>query len=180
MCRAAVNRTTPRALRRVDQDRERKDIHPAVAGTAFLIHAHSIHWNIVGTKFLTRLGERDHFPRMDKKANLYDLRRQIDAISRDGQPFRDFRPFEPVATDYRLEPHGRVEAPAERGPFGRWLLRQTDREGWIGSLAKAAHADPGFPKDGDPEAVRARLRLAMAEGDMFEAVDDAELDWLSF
>lgn len=106
------------------------------------------------------------------KAKLDDLRRQIDSIDYDGQPFGDFRAFEP---DQRLAEAGR----AERGPFGRWLLRQVDREGLIGKLAKAGRADPGFPKDGDPEAVRARLRLAMAEGDMFEAVDDAELDWLS-
>ncbi len=114
------------------------------------------------------------------KAKLDDLRRQIASIDYDGQPFGDFRAFEPVEPDYRLAQPGRVEPPAERGPFGRWLLRQVDREGLIGELAKAARADPGFPKDGDPEAVRARLRLAMAEGDMFEAVDDAEMDWLSF
>lgn len=111
------------------------------------------------------------------KAQLDDLRRQIGTIT--GDMF-DYRPYTPVAPDYRLAPVSRVEAPAERGPFGAWLLRQTGREGMIGELAKAAHADPGFPKNGDPEAVRARLRLAMAEGDMFEAVDDAELDWLSF
>ncbi len=64
--------------------------------------------------------------------------------------------------------------------FGRWLLTQKDRDGWVGDLAKAAKLDPKFPRDGDPEGVRARLREMMAEGDMFEAVDDAESDRLSY
>lgn len=114
------------------------------------------------------------------KIDLDDLRRQIGSITGDGEIFRDFREYQPVEDDYRLQPVGRVEAPAERGPFGRWLLRQIDQDGMIGELAKAARADPGFPKDGDADAVRARLRLAMADGDMFEAVDDAELDWASY
>lgn len=61
--------------------------------------------------------------------------------------------------------------------FGSWLLRQKDRDGWVGDLAKAAKADPKFPRQGSPEDVRARLRETMAEGDMFETVDDAEGDW---
>jgi hypothetical protein len=65
-------------------------------------------------------------------------------------------------------------------PFGQWLLKQHQRDGWIGDLAKAAKSDPKFPKSGSPEDVRARLRELMAEGDMFEAVDDAETDWLSY
>lgn len=114
------------------------------------------------------------------KAKLDDLRRQIGSITGDGEIFRDFRPYEPIDPDYRLDPVGRVETPAERGPFGRWLLRQARQGGLIGALALAAQADPKFPKEGDPEAVRTRLRETMAEGDMFEAVDDAEMDWLSF
>ena len=64
--------------------------------------------------------------------------------------------------------------------FGAWLLMQKDREGWVGELAKAARSDPKFPRSGGPEDVRARLRETMAEGDMFEAVDDAEGDWMSY
>ncbi len=64
--------------------------------------------------------------------------------------------------------------------FGSWLLAQREREGWIGDLVKAARVDPKFPKQGDPEAIRARLREVQREGDMFEAVDDAETDWLSY
>lgn len=64
-------------------------------------------------------------------------------------------------------------------PFGRWLLVQRDRGDWIDDLANAARADRAFPKDGDPEAVRAHLRQQQADGDTFQAVDDAEMDWLS-
>jgi len=67
-----------------------------------------------------------------------------------------------------------------RPPFGEWLLQQRDRDGWVGELVKAAKDDRGFPRRGDPEAVRKRLREVQAEGDMFQAVDDAELDWLSY
>lgn len=63
--------------------------------------------------------------------------------------------------------------------FGGWLLAQRDREGWIGDLVKAARSDREFPRRGTPEDVRRRLRETMAEGDMFEAVDDAESEWLT-
>lgn len=72
-----------------------------------------------------------------------------------------------------------AEAPTELVPFGRWVLQQLDRGGFIGELAKAAKADRGFPKDGDPEAVRNRLSCLGADPDMHEALDDAELDWAS-
>ncbi|MFD1950267.1 hypothetical protein ACFSGX_05740 [Sphingomonas arantia] len=64
--------------------------------------------------------------------------------------------------------------------FGAWLLLQKDREGRVGDLATAARSDPKFPRMGSPEDVRARLRDTMAEGDMFEAVDDAEADWMHY
>jgi hypothetical protein len=67
----------------------------------------------------------------------------------------------------------------KRESFGRWLLAQKDRGDWVDGLATTARADRAFPKDGDPEAVRAHLRVQQAEGDVFQAVDDAELDWLS-
>lgn len=71
-----------------------------------------------------------------------------------------------------------AEGPA-REPFGAWLLAQKDRKGWIGDLAKAAKNDPRFPKRGDPDEVRKRLKELGADGDSFEAVDDAEMDWLA-
>lgn len=66
--------------------------------------------------------------------------------------------------------------PAE--PFGRWLLDQKDRKDWISELAKAARHDPGFPKTGDPDAVRKRMeKLGITEADVFEQIDDAERIW---
>lgn len=62
-------------------------------------------------------------------------------------------------------------------PFGAWLAKQTSRTGFFGQLAAAAAGDRRFPKAGDPEAVRTYLRGAMADGDMFDAVEDAEADW---
>lgn len=61
--------------------------------------------------------------------------------------------------------------------FGAWLAMQKDRSGFVGQLAAAATGDRRFPKAGDPEAVRAYLRAAMADGDMFDAIEDAEADW---
>jgi len=65
-------------------------------------------------------------------------------------------------------------------PFGAWLMVRAGEGGMIGELAAAAKADRGFPPSATPEDLRARLRAAMAEGDMFEAVDEAEIDWLAF
>ena len=62
--------------------------------------------------------------------------------------------------------------------FGAWVLKQKDRDGWIGILADGARSDRQFPRNGSPEDVRKRLRDTMAEGDMFEAVDDAETAWM--
>ena len=67
----------------------------------------------------------------------------------------------------------------KREAFGRWLLAQKDRGDWVDELAGAARADRTFPKNGDPEAVRAHLRQQQADGDTFQAVEDAESDWQS-
>lgn len=72
------------------------------------------------------------------------------------------------------------EAPEKPIPFGRWVLEQTSRGGFIGQLATIAKTDRGFPKDGGPDAVRKRLGDTGADPEMFDAVDDAELDWASF
>jgi hypothetical protein len=68
---------------------------------------------------------------------------------------------------------------AKREPFGKWLLAQRDHGDWVDELASAARAHRTFPKNGDPEAVRAHLRQQQADGDVFQAVDDAEADWQS-
>lgn len=72
------------------------------------------------------------------------------------------------------------DAPEAALPFGRWVLQQIDRGGFIGDLAKAAKSDRAFPKDGDPAAVRKRLSEQGADPDMHEALDDAELDWKAY
>jgi len=71
-----------------------------------------------------------------------------------------------------------IETKAEA--FGRWLLKQRGRGDWIDGVAEAARADRQFPRDGDPEAVRKRLREMSADGDAFAAIDDAELHWLAY
>ena len=68
----------------------------------------------------------------------------------------------------------------QRPTFSAWLLKQKDRGDWVDGLAEAARADRSFPKGGDPEAVRAHLRKQQADGDVFQAIDDAEMDWLSY
>jgi len=63
-------------------------------------------------------------------------------------------------------------------PFGRWLLAQPAEE-VLTPLTEAAKRYPKVPKDGNPDDLRARLNACGAEGEMFEVVDDAELDWSS-
>jgi hypothetical protein len=117
-----------------------------------------------------------------QKSTPDDLRREITRILGSKGVFAgaDYGAFTPAAPDERLRETGRTLSPAERGAFGRWLVRQTDARGLLGNLVKAAKADPRFPLDGDPEAVRKRLGECGADGDMFEAVDEAEIDWLSY
>ncbi len=70
-----------------------------------------------------------------------------------------------------------AEVEDERQPFGAWLLEQDKRKGWIADLAKWAKSDRGFPRTGSVEDVRNRLTAVYAEGDAYEALEDAELDW---
>lgn len=114
-----------------------------------------------------------------KRKRIEDLQRQVDQIDGSGWGFRDFRAAEePVPA--QTAPEGRTVAPSERGPFGRWLMEHAAPDGPYWLLVRAAKLDPQFPVEGDPEAVRARLRACMADGEMFEAVDEAELDWSSY
>lgn len=63
--------------------------------------------------------------------------------------------------------------------FGAWLLSQAKREDWIGTLALQATTDPRFSRTTTPDELRKRLQEAGAEGDSFEALDDAEVEWLA-
>ncbi|MBI0474423.1 hypothetical protein D9601_03465 [Sphingomonas sp. MA1305] len=67
-----------------------------------------------------------------------------------------------------------------RPAFGAWLLQQVDREGPVGELVAAAKADRRFPRAGGPDDVRKHLNDMQASGEMFEAVDDAEIDWCCY
>jgi hypothetical protein len=66
-----------------------------------------------------------------------------------------------------------------RKAFGGWLLTQKGHSEWRDVLVSCAKTDPAFPRSGDPDDVRQHLSARGADGDMFEALDDAEMDWLS-
>lgn len=66
-----------------------------------------------------------------------------------------------------------------REPFGTWLLAQIDRGDWVDGLASGPRVDRCFLRRGDVDQVREHLRKQGADPDTFEALDDAELDWLS-
>ena len=80
-------------------------------------------------------------------------------------------------------PAAKAAAPAPSLPrvscrsFGAWLLDQTKRPGSVGELAKAARADRLFPRNGSADDVRKRFGVAGADGDAFEALDDAEREY---
>jgi hypothetical protein len=80
----------------------------------------------------------------------------------------------PSRDDLRIDVRDAPEKPA---PFGQWVLQQVERGGFIGQLATIAKSDRGFPKDGNADAVRKRLGDTGADPEMFDAVDDAEMDW---
>jgi hypothetical protein len=62
-------------------------------------------------------------------------------------------------------------------PFAAWLIDQSRQPGTLGELAKAAKLDRSFPKAGSADDVRARFSAAGADGDAFEALDDAEREF---
>lgn len=65
-------------------------------------------------------------------------------------------------------------------PLGRWLLRQQSRDDAVGRLAIAARSDAGFPADGDYTAISTRLNQLGADGDMHQALEEAEIDWAAY
>lgn len=91
----------------------------------------------------------------------------------------DYRAFVPAPKDARLRDTGSTKTPAKRGPFDRWLLRQS-AEGLRARLIRAAGNDPKWPLDGDAEAAAARLRECAADGDLFAVLEEAELDRVSY
>lgn len=67
----------------------------------------------------------------------------------------------------------------KKSPFGRWLIEQDTRTGAIGELARHAKADRGFPRDADTKKVWERLNIMQVEGDLYDAMEEAELDYLA-
>lgn len=63
--------------------------------------------------------------------------------------------------------------------FGRWLLLQRDRGDQVGRLANAARQDPSFPKDGSLYDAHRHLQKVQADEELFQALDDAEGDWMA-
>lgn len=122
---------------------------------------------------------------MTQKQTMDDLRREIGRICGGGGRWHDMtkqpvdaRTFIPAPKDSRLKPAGSTQTREERGPFGRWLLRQPE-EGLRAGLIQAAKRDPKWPANGDAQAAASRLRECGADGDMFAALEEAELDWIS-
>jgi hypothetical protein len=117
-----------------------------------------------------------------KEREQLKLRLKVDEIL--ARPAAPLQVSEPLPSAFDQETISEMEvtseaAVEEREPFGRWLIAQKDRGDWIDALADAARKDPRFPKSGNPDDVRGHLNAMQAEGDMFEAVDDAEADWLA-
>jgi hypothetical protein len=83
-----------------------------------------------------------------------------------------------VATLIEPERDGELAIGGRQG-FVSWLIAQRDRPGLIGKLAAGAAGDRGLPKSSSVEQVRLRLSAHQADPEMFEALDDAELDWLA-
>lgn len=66
---------------------------------------------------------------------------------------------------------------ATKPPFGSWLIDQDKRPGAIGELAKHAKSDRSFPRSGDSKAVWKHLNAIQVESDLYDAMEEAELDY---
>jgi len=73
-------------------------------------------------------------------------------------------------------PHMQATTTA-KPPFGRWLIDQEQRAGAIGELAKHAKNDRSVPRSGDSKAVWKHLNAIQVESDLYDAMEEAELDY---
>ena len=64
-------------------------------------------------------------------------------------------------------------------PFGQWLAEIAEVNGDLQGLIMFSRADPLFPRDGEPDAVRSRLQSVWADQDLLPVVDEAERLWRS-
>jgi hypothetical protein len=87
--------------------------------------------------------------------------------------------YPPIVRAPPVVPVVTVEAAGARScePFGAWLLEQSKRGGMLGELAKAVKLDRQFPKTGSVKDVRRHFGSIGAEGDAFEALNDAEREY---
>ncbi|SER09513.1 hypothetical protein [Sphingobium sp. YR768] len=70
-------------------------------------------------------------------------------------------------------------AAGKKPPFGQWLIEQDKRTGAIGDLAKHARADRAFPRNGGVKDVWKRLNSIQVESEIYDAMEEAELDYLA-
>lgn len=73
--------------------------------------------------------------------------------------------------------HEHTRSATSKLPFGQWLLGQRTRTDVVGELASCAARDPGFPRNGNVDAVSCRLNALGADGYLHLALEDAELDY---
>lgn len=70
-------------------------------------------------------------------------------------------------------------AGGKKPAFGQWLIDQHQRGGTIGRLATLAKDDRGFPRDADTKKIWQRLNAMQVDGDLYDAMEEAELDYLA-
>lgn len=87
--------------------------------------------------------------------------------------------YPPIERAAPVFPAATIDVASARShePFSAWLLDQAKRPGMLGELAKAVKLDQRFPKAGSVDDVRRYFGSIGAEGDAFEALDDAERDY---
>ena len=125
-------------------------------------------------------GEADPAPAPPIRARA--ARRQAEAEG-DPVPQLELRMAEAERPVPPSMPPAKVIAPAPslsqvfRQPFGTWLLDEAERPGSLGELGKAAKGDRLFHRKGSADDVRKHFGLAGADGDAFEALDDAEREY---
>ncbi|MFC3442588.1 hypothetical protein ACFOKF_15540 [Sphingobium rhizovicinum] len=78
-----------------------------------------------------------------------------------------------------MEHAGPAQFAGKKPSFGQWLIEQDKRAGAIGDLAKHAKADRGFPRSGTVKDVWKRLNGMQVESEIYDAMEEAELDYLA-
>lgn len=61
--------------------------------------------------------------------------------------------------------------------FGAWLVSQHQRDDWVGLFGFQARRDLAFPRDADPNGVRAYLTGKGADADAIDMLETAAQEW---